>query len=88
MATAKEAKATEKKTGTEPLGRYSTVALTQQWLSVLIRSEEAKGLGPSELVKKALDDVRSGAVTPEQVEKAAAKAHAAPAAEEEKAKKE
>ena len=62
-----------------PYGRYDTVALTRAWLNVFQKTDEAKGMSPSELVKKALDDVYSGAITFEDVRKARSKAK--PAAE-------
>lgn len=89
MSAARE-KDTEKKVPV--FGRYETVALAKEWLSALMHSDENKAVGPSELVKKALDDVRSGAVSPEEIQKAASKVKSAPApaaaAEEEKEKKE
>lgn len=54
-------------------GRYNLVALAKDWLTVLKRSDEAKGLGQSELVKKALDDVITGRVDKEDVMRALAK---------------
>jgi hypothetical protein len=54
-------------------GRYNLVALAKDWLSILKRSDEAKGLGQSELDKKALDDVLTGRVTKEDVMRALAK---------------
>jgi hypothetical protein len=64
-----------------PNGRYDTVALTWAWLRVFQKTDDAKGLSPSELVKKALDDVTSGRITYEDIKKAKSKAPAAEAAE-------
>jgi len=64
-----------------PNGRYDTVALTWAWLRIFQKTDDAKGLSPSELVKKALDDVTSGKITYEDVRKAKSKAPAAEAAE-------
>jgi hypothetical protein len=69
-------------------GRYNLVALAKDWLSVLKRSDEGKGLGLSELVKKALDDVVSGRVTKEDVSRALSKLKTQKAPEEEKVSKE
>ncbi|MHB9156015.1 MAG: hypothetical protein ACYC5N_10075, partial [Endomicrobiales bacterium] len=81
------AKESDKKVIVDPFGgRYGLVALANEWMAVLLRSEECKGMGSSEIVKKALEDITSGAVTPEEVHKAAARVKAAPQTEEEKAK--
>jgi hypothetical protein len=65
-----------------PNGRYDTVALTWAWLNVLQKTDEAKGLSPSELVKKALDDVMTGGITFENVKNAKSKVKSAPEPEE------
>jgi len=67
-----------------PNGRYDTVALTWAWLNILQKTDEAKGLSPSELVKKALDDVMTGGITFEDIKKAKTKKVAAPVEEEPK----
>jgi hypothetical protein len=54
-------------------GRYNLVALAKDWLAVLKRSDEAKSMGQSELVKKALEDIVSGRVTKEDVMRAVVK---------------
>lgn len=64
------------------IGRYDTVKLTKEWLAVLQKSDEAKGLSPSELVKKALDDVSTGLITHESIKKARSKMKSSPAEEE------
>ena len=66
-----------------PNGRYDIVALTWAWLNVIEKTDEAKGLSPSELVKKALDDVMTGGITFDDIRKAR-KAKAAPVEEEKK----
>ena len=72
-----------------PLGRYDVVALTWAWLNVLQKTDEAKGLSPSELVKKSLDDVMTGGITYDDIRKAKTRtAHAAAASEEKAEKKE
>jgi len=53
-----------------PNGRYDIVALTWAWLRIMQKTDDAKGMSPSELVKKALDDVMSGGITYEDVKKA------------------
>jgi len=53
-----------------PNGRYDTVALTWAWLRIFQKTDDAKGMSPSELVKKALDDVNSGLITYDDIKKA------------------
>ncbi len=55
-----------------PKGKYHTVALALEWLAVLLRQEENKGMNQSEMVKIAIDDVISGRVTEEEIHKKAA----------------
>lgn len=56
----------------EAAGRFGLLELSRKWVQVLQKSDECKGWGQSDLVKKAIDDIRSGAVTPEEIEKARA----------------
>jgi hypothetical protein len=70
-----------------PDGRYNLVALAKDWMNILKNTEEVKGLGQSELVKKALDDIVSGRVTKEDVYRAQSKLKNSPVKEEEKEKK-
>jgi hypothetical protein len=79
-----EAKETAKKSFDLQSQRYGLVAMTREWLSVLKKSDEAKGMGPSELVKQALQDVVSGRITSEDIEKAREKQAAATEATEKK----
>lgn len=69
------------------MGRYELVALAEEWLAVFQKTDDAKGMSPSEMVKKALEDVSSGAVTSEDIKRVRTKAKAAPAAEEPKEEK-
>lgn len=48
-------------------GRYDYFKVAKDWLEVLKYSEEGKGLTPSELINKAMDDIVSGRVTEEEV---------------------
>ncbi len=71
-----------------PNGRYDVVALTWAWLNILQKTDDAKGMSPSELVKKALDDVMTGGITYEDIKKAKTKVVHAAAPEEKVEKKE
>lgn len=60
----------EKKEQTQAgLGRYEFFKLSREWIEVLRRSDEGKGLTQAELIMKSMDDVLSGAVSPEEVSK-------------------
>jgi hypothetical protein len=73
--------------GNGQFGRYDLVGLAKEWMEVLSRSEDTRELGPSELVKKSLEDIVSGNVTEDEVHKARAKMKAAPAIAEGKEKR-
>lgn len=53
----------------EAIGRFGLLEIARKWVEVLQRSDECKGWGQSDVVKKAIDDIRSGAVTLEEIEK-------------------
>lgn len=73
----------------EKLGRYNTVVLAKDWMEVVKDTEEYRGVGQSELVKMAVDEIRSGNITQEVVDKLqAAKKKAAAAGEAEEKKPE
>lgn len=51
------------------LGRYGFFKITNDWLHVLSRSEDGKGLSQAELIKKAMDDIQSGEIDEAEIEK-------------------
>ena len=51
------------------LGRYAVVALAREWAAVLLKSDEAKNVNQSDIIKKAVDDITSGRVTAEDIKK-------------------
>ncbi|MBN1822828.1 MAG: hypothetical protein JW803_00755 [Endomicrobiales bacterium] len=61
--------------------RYSVVKLARQWISVLKRMDDFRHFSQSEIIKKAISDITSGDVTPEDIAKARSKMK--PAAEQE-----
>jgi len=65
-------------------GRFHLIKVIRDWSILLKRSDEGKNLSNSELIKKAMDDVTSGVVTEDEINKATAKAaKSAPEKEEE-----
>ena len=64
-------------------GRYELVKLTKEWLSVFQKTDDAKGMSPSEMVKRALEDVSSGVISPEDVKRIKSKTKSAPVVEQE-----
>jgi len=66
------------------MGRYELVALAWEWVNVFQRTDDAKGMSPSEVVKKALEAVSSGAITAEDIKriKSKTKMSAPPVTEE------
>ncbi len=64
-----------------PVGRYRMVEIAREWLQIFAKSDEAKELSISELVKKAMDDIISGKVTEKDIQNAKAKGAAAPVVE-------
>jgi|GEM_PF-6867605 len=66
------------------MGRYELVALAWEWINVFQRTDDARGMSPSEIVKKALEDVSSGEITAEDIKKLKSKTKAAPLSSEEK----
>lgn len=57
-------------------GRYDVFALARKWMEVLRTMESTRGLGSSEVIKMAIDDVISGRVTEDDIEKALKKKQA------------
>lgn len=64
--------------------RYKKYILTRMWIEVLKKSEDFKGWGNSEIIKRALADINSGEISESDIEKAKAKIKSAPAKEEKK----
>jgi len=60
------------------LGRYEFFNLANAWVKVIKRTDDGKGLTTAELIKKAMDDILSGDVTAEEIEKKSGKLKAAP----------
>lgn len=64
-----EVKDAEKSGKTLQLGRYEFFKLADDWVKVLKRTEDGKGLTTAELIRKSMDDILSGAVDAEEIEK-------------------
>jgi len=69
------------------LGRYEFFKLANAWVKVIKRTDEGKGLTTAELIKKAMDDISSGDVTAEEIEKKSGKLKPEPVAESEDSEK-
>ncbi len=50
--------------------RYQIFKLAKEWMAVFMRSDEAKTLSQSEIVRRIIDDVVSHRITEDEVEKA------------------
>jgi hypothetical protein len=50
------------------LGRYETVELALDWISMVRNSEDYRKLSQTELINKALEDVRNNVATFERIE--------------------
>jgi hypothetical protein len=66
------------------MGRYELVALAWEWVNVFQRTDDAKGMSPSEIVKIALEAVSSGEITAEDIKRIKSKVKSAPLSSEEK----
>lgn len=51
------------------LGRYALVALVKEWVAALLKTDEAKNVNQSDLIKKAIEDISSGRVTEDDIKK-------------------
>ena len=79
-----EAKVSPEKISKRPdIGRYEFFKLANAWVKVIKRTDEGKGLTTAELIKKAMDDISSGDVTAEEVEKKSGKLKPEPVEETE-----
>jgi hypothetical protein len=66
------------------IGRYDLVKLAWEWVNVFQRTDDAKGMSPSEIVKTALEAVSSGAITAEDIKRIKSKTKMTAPVQEEK----
>lgn len=57
---------------TNRLGRYEVVRMARDWIIAMKDTEEYRNFGQSEIVKQAIEEVKSGRATAVDIEKALA----------------
>lgn len=68
------------------MGRYTLVALAKEWMAALMKTDEAKNVNQSDLIKKAIEDITSGRVTEADIKKGYVKESKESESEKEKVK--
>lgn len=51
--------------------RYKVFSTAKEWMKIFMKGDEAKKMSQSEIVKNVLDDILSGKITPDDIEKLA-----------------